>query len=66
MSTWLEDLSKVADGEPEMLSKYSAFAGKLYKVKGSSVWMSTEQAAREAYLCQQAAGTELPGIRTVV
>jgi len=63
MSTWLEDLSKVTDGEPEMLSKYSAYAGKLYKIKGCTVWMSTEQAAREAYLCQQAAGTELPCVR---
>ena len=35
--------------EPEMLSKYSAYAGKLYKVKGATVWMSTENGAREVY-----------------
>ena len=34
--------------EPEMLSKQGIHS-KLYKVKGSSVWMSTENGAREAY-----------------
>ncbi len=34
--------------EPEMLSKQGIHS-KLYKVKGATVWMSTENGAREVY-----------------
>jgi len=64
MSTFFTDLSQATEErEPKMLDKYSAFGGKMYKVKGATVWSITPEAAREAYKGQQAAGTKAPCVR---
>jgi len=56
-SKFFEELSAATDDRPEMLTKPLGKAGNLYKVKGSTVWSSTEENARALYKAQQAAGT---------
>jgi len=56
-SKFFEELSAATDDRPEMLEKPSIGGGKLYQVRGSTVWMSTENGAREAYKAQKAVGT---------